>query len=189
MFPLAFVAESLQGHWWGFISWYYVVWPIFFLMNVFIALKGTHFWILLYWWEFLPGLCVKLGTYQGWTPCQIGFPKVGVGPDLSGGGLSLQGGLKSGIPQCCLRTGGLGTVQYVSGRSLMYSRNKIGPRTEPCYTSGDTGTSSERSLSRRTLWLFPTKKDWIQWSVLPCMPCSCSLYMGDSDGWPCQRPY
>ena len=24
----------------------YVVWPIFFLMNVFIALKGTHFWIL-----------------------------------------------------------------------------------------------------------------------------------------------
>ena len=42
----AFVAESLQGHWWGFISRNYVVWPIFFLMNVFIALKGTHFWIL-----------------------------------------------------------------------------------------------------------------------------------------------
>ena len=47
MFPLAFVAGSLQGHWWGFISRNYVVWPIFFLMNVFIALKGTHFWILL----------------------------------------------------------------------------------------------------------------------------------------------
>ena len=47
MFPLAFVAESLQGHWWGFISRNYVVWPIFFLVNVFIALKGTHFWILL----------------------------------------------------------------------------------------------------------------------------------------------
>ena len=46
MFPLAFVAQSLQGHWWGFISRNYVVWPIFFLMNVFIALKGTHFWIL-----------------------------------------------------------------------------------------------------------------------------------------------
>ena len=46
MFPLAFVAGSLQGHWWGFISRNYVVWPIFFLMNVFIALKGTHFWIL-----------------------------------------------------------------------------------------------------------------------------------------------
>ena len=39
MFPLAFVAESLQGHWWSFISRNYVVWPIFFLMNVFIALK------------------------------------------------------------------------------------------------------------------------------------------------------
>ena len=46
MFPLAFVAGSLQGHWWGFISRNYVVWPIFCLMNVFIALKGTHFWFL-----------------------------------------------------------------------------------------------------------------------------------------------
>ena len=46
MFLLAFVARSLQGHWWGFISRNYVVWPIFFLMNVFIALKGTHFLIL-----------------------------------------------------------------------------------------------------------------------------------------------
>ena len=47
MFPLAFIARSLQGHWWGFISWNYVVWPIFFLVNVFIALKGTHFLFLL----------------------------------------------------------------------------------------------------------------------------------------------
>ena len=46
MFLLAFVAWWLQGHWWGFISRNYIVWPIFFLMNVFIVLKGTHFWIL-----------------------------------------------------------------------------------------------------------------------------------------------
>ena len=46
MFPLAFVAGWLQGHWWGFISRNYVVWPIFLLMNVFIALKGSHFWFL-----------------------------------------------------------------------------------------------------------------------------------------------
>ena len=48
MFPLAFVAGSLQGHWWGFISRNYVVWSIFFLMNVFIALKGTYFWFLIH---------------------------------------------------------------------------------------------------------------------------------------------
>ena len=42
----AFVAGWLQGHWWGFISRNYVVWPTFLLMNVFIALKGSHFWIL-----------------------------------------------------------------------------------------------------------------------------------------------
>ena len=47
MFPLAFIAGWLQGHWWGFISRNYVVWPTFLLMNVFIALKGSHFWFLL----------------------------------------------------------------------------------------------------------------------------------------------
>ena len=46
MFPLAFVAGWLQGHWWGFISRNYVVWLIFFLMNVFIALKESYFWFL-----------------------------------------------------------------------------------------------------------------------------------------------
>ena len=45
-FPLAFVAGRLQGHWWGFISRNYVVWPTFFLTNVFIAPKGSHFWFL-----------------------------------------------------------------------------------------------------------------------------------------------
>ena len=44
--PLAFFAGWLQGHWWGFISRNYVAWPSFFLMNVFIALKGSHFWFL-----------------------------------------------------------------------------------------------------------------------------------------------
>ena len=60
-FPLAFVAGSLQGHWWGFVSWNYVVRPIFFLMNVFIALKGTHFLFLFY--SLLVGMSVigKLG--------------------------------------------------------------------------------------------------------------------------------
>ena len=30
---------------WGFISRNYIAWPIFFLINVFIALKGTHFYL------------------------------------------------------------------------------------------------------------------------------------------------
>ena len=47
VFLLAFIAGWLQGHWWGFISRNYVVWPTFLLMNVFIALKGSHFWFLL----------------------------------------------------------------------------------------------------------------------------------------------
>ena len=46
VFPLAFIAGWLQGHWWGFISRNYIVWPTFLLMNVFIALKGSHFWFL-----------------------------------------------------------------------------------------------------------------------------------------------
>ena len=58
MFPLAFVAGWLQGHWWGFISRNYVVWPTFFLMDVFIALKGSHFWFL---FEFTAAGVVQCG--------------------------------------------------------------------------------------------------------------------------------
>ena len=58
MFPLAFVAGWLQGYWWGFISRNYVVWSTFFLMNVFIALKGSHFWIL---FEFTAAGVVQCG--------------------------------------------------------------------------------------------------------------------------------
>ena len=47
MFPLASVAGSLQGHWRGFISRNYVVWPIFFLMNFVIYLKRTHVFIFI----------------------------------------------------------------------------------------------------------------------------------------------
>ena len=46
VFPLAFIAGWLQGHWWGFISRNYVVWATFLFMNVFIALKVSHFWFL-----------------------------------------------------------------------------------------------------------------------------------------------
>ena len=41
-----YLLRCLQGHWWGFFSRNYVVWPTFLLMNVFIALKGSHFWVL-----------------------------------------------------------------------------------------------------------------------------------------------
>ena len=39
MFPLAFVAGWLQGHWWGFISRNYVVWPTSFLWMFSLLLK------------------------------------------------------------------------------------------------------------------------------------------------------
>ena len=34
MFPLAFVAGWLQGHWWGFISRNYVVWPFLWMFSL-----------------------------------------------------------------------------------------------------------------------------------------------------------
>ena len=59
LFPLAFLARWLQGHWWGFISRNYVVWPTFFLMNVFIALKGSHFWFYISYM-----VCTLNGIYK-----------------------------------------------------------------------------------------------------------------------------
>ena len=47
-----------QGHWWGFISRNYIVWPTFFLINVFIALKGSHFWF--YIWLHCSWCCAVL---------------------------------------------------------------------------------------------------------------------------------
>ena len=44
MFPLAFVAGSLQGHWWGFISRNYVVWPIFYHRMFSLLLKELTFY-------------------------------------------------------------------------------------------------------------------------------------------------
>ena len=43
MFPLAFVAGSLQCHWWGFISRNYVVWPTSFLWIFSLLLKELIF--------------------------------------------------------------------------------------------------------------------------------------------------
>ena len=64
----------------------------------------------------------------------------------------------------------------LSGRSLMYSKNKMGPRTDPWGAPDDTGSSSELSPSRTTVWLLPTRKDSVHLSALPWTPCTCSLY-------------
>ena len=47
-FLLAFVAKSLQNYWWGFFRRNFEVWSIYFLTNVFTALKGTPFCIFIY---------------------------------------------------------------------------------------------------------------------------------------------
>ena len=61
------VVGSLQGHWWGFISRNYIVWPISFVMNVFIALKGTHvlflFVILVIWGFHNKSLVMSMPRY------------------------------------------------------------------------------------------------------------------------------
>ena len=59
--PCSEVMHAL-GYWWSFINRNYVVWPIF-LMNVFIALKGTHFsWLKLAQWVHF---CDKFFSWVG----------------------------------------------------------------------------------------------------------------------------
>ena len=75
MFPLAFVAGWLEGHWWGFISRNYVVWPTSFLMNVFIALKGSHFWFYIIMRQKPAWHNIFLKIYKRWlsslVPCMV----------------------------------------------------------------------------------------------------------------------
>ena len=44
-----------------------------------------------------------------------------------------------------------------SGRSLMYARKSIGPRTDPCGTPEETGTSSEDTIYYNSLFLIIKK--------------------------------
>ena len=63
-----------------------------------------------------------------------------------------------------------------SGRSLIYKRNKIGPKTEPWGTPDVTGISDDFSPSKATHWVCPSKKALIQLRFFRITPCWCSLY-------------
>ena len=56
------------------------------------------------------------------------------------------------------------------GRSLMYARKRIGPRTEPCGTPEETGTSSELIPLITTVGFQLSKKPLIHFIVSPLMP-------------------
>ena len=52
----------------------------------------------------------------------------------------------------------------------MYTKKRIGPRTDPGGTPDVTGTSSEQSLSRTTVCDLPLRNDLIHLRVLPLIP-------------------
>ena len=57
-----------------------------------------------------------------------------------------------------------------SGRSLMYAIKRIGPRTEPCGTPEETGTSSELIPLITIVCFRLSKKSLIHYRVSPLMP-------------------
>ena len=57
-----------------------------------------------------------------------------------------------------------------SGRSLLYARKRIGPRTEHCGTPEETGTSSELIPLITTVCFRLSKKSLIHFRVSPLMP-------------------
>ena len=57
-----------------------------------------------------------------------------------------------------------------SGRSFMYARKRIGPRTEPCGMPEETGTLSELMSLITTVCFRLSKKSLIQFKVSPLMP-------------------
>ena len=54
-----------------------------------------------------------------------------------------------------------------SGRSFMYARNKMGPRTEPCGTPEETGIVPEWKLFVTTDCFLLSKKFLIHFKVTP----------------------
>ena len=69
-------------------------------------------------------------------------------------------------------------VMASSGRSLMYIKNSMGPRTVPWGTPERTGWEEDCDPSETTLCDLPCRKLWIQVCVCvdPLMPYQLSLY-------------
>ena len=57
-----------------------------------------------------------------------------------------------------------------SGRSFMYARKRIGPRTEPCGTPEETGIFSELNPLFTMACFRLSKKSLIHFRVSPLMP-------------------
>ena len=57
-----------------------------------------------------------------------------------------------------------------SGRSFIYARKSMGPRTEPCGTPEDTAILSDLTPFKTTAWERESKKSLTQLSVLPRIP-------------------
>ena len=63
----------------------------------------------------------------------------------------------------------------LSGRSLMFIKNSIGPRTEPWGTPDVTGTVPDFSFSRTTVYVRPERKACIHFKLGPLIPYWCSF--------------
>ena len=77
-----------------------------------------------------------------------------------------------------------------SGRSLIYARKRMGPRTEPCGTPEDTGMLSELITLITTDCILLSKKPLIHFSVSPHPECRKSAMFEEVfHGQPCQKLY
>ena len=70
-------------------------------------------------------------------------------------------------------------LEIHSGRSFMYTRNRMGPSTVPCGTPEVTGTDVEVSPSSTTAWVLFLRKSAIQACVRGQLHTT-EAYMGDA---------
>ena len=61
-------------------------------------------------------------------------------------------------------------LEMQSGRSFIYTRNRMGPSTVPCGTPEVTGTDVEVSPSSTTAWVLLLRKSAIQACVRGSVP-------------------
>ena len=160
MFPQAFVAGWLQGHWWGFISRNYVVWPTFLLMNVFIALKGSHFWFLFFQTAIVCGVLpdgilgqdfmlkfasridykkMLIETSANTKPCWVG------GESESVSNVVLQDTVKIPPWSCHHVTVDISKADILSDTGLLQSSGSLLKSKEVCLVEGIVDTSSRQA--------------------------------------------
>ena len=128
-----------------------------------VLLRGCRLICSLWWWVCVYGLYGWYSIWKGSSTFPMSFPTFQVLGGHDEGRCSLA--WRWLFCRCSVNT--LHCDDMLSSMSLMKTRNKIGPRMDPCRTPGDTGAGIDSSPLTTMFWDLSARNDHIHSSDVP----------------------